>query len=420
MKKHDKFFKFLFFGVLFSVFIGANADDTIANYIESQFAVLFHSALSQLDFLLPTESIVPNDSFSLIDSLALSNSQQPNAESKIDSPELIIDALSDHEVADSKIDSFSLTDSLSQNSSYSFIDVSQMIDFQESKIDNLISIYHNASKVDEVFVNDVLELKIDNNPVHSIKPFILITSLYNETDLSRMQEYITCLDKNLAHKSIGKIHVMYDTSKDDLENKLLQYLKSKNIEISFIVGRPTFGSLFSLVNQLYSDKKIIVSNGDIYFNESLSLLDNYDLHGKFLALTRWNVKEDNSIEIFKQFDKNGVFRPSWSYQSQDTWIFQAPIKKFNFDDIQLGTFLCDGLIAFQAYQIKLHVFNPCTTIQCCHLHLSGVRHYERIAPDQALIMSVPWTTLEDPPNKNENYLEKYQLKEYEFEYFKKN
>jgi len=46
-------------------------------------------------------------------------------------------------------------------------------------------------------------------------PFILITTLYNETNHERVKEYITCLEKNLRHPLIDKIHVLYDTTKDD-------------------------------------------------------------------------------------------------------------------------------------------------------------------------------------------------------------
>ena len=286
-----------------------------------------------------------------------------------------------------------------------------------SKVDSPSPIELVESKIDCDFSNNPIELKIDTT---SAQPFILITSLYNETDVARAQEYLTCLEKNLIHPSIQSIHVVYDTSRDDLNNYVLNYLKLKNVKITYIVGRPTFGYLFKLINEQYPQNKIIISNADIYFNETLHVLDSYDLQEKFLALTRWNVKADGSIEIFKQYDKNNNFRQDWSYYSQDTWIFQAPLKPFRYEGIELGTFLCDGIVAFQAYQVKLHVFNPCWTIQCCHLHLSNIRNYQKMPPIQSEIMPVPWTTLYEQINKNENYFEKYQLKECDYQYFKRN
>src|SRR6185312_9253148 len=109
---------------------------------------------------------------------------------------------------------------------------------------------------------------------------------------------------------------------------------------------------------------------DIYFNETLDLLRDYDLENKFLALTRWDVQKDGSLKPFikstgESFDG-----------SQDVWIFKTPIKRFNNARMQLGTTWCDGKIAYQAKKEGLIVLNPCKSIQCCHLHLSNVRNYK--------------------------------------------
>src|SRR5581483_3177903 len=105
---------------------------------------------------------------------------------------------------------------------------------------------------------------------------------------------------------------------------------SHNIQLSYVVGRPTYGHCFALANELYRDQKIIVSNADIFFNETLSLLLNYDLNNKFLALTRWNVLKDFSIEPYYWFGQKVEC-------SQDTWIFKSPIRRFDNDNIKLGT-----------------------------------------------------------------------------------
>ena len=200
--------------------------------------------------------------------------------------------------------------------------------------------------------------------------FILITMLYNEKNPKRVQEYITCLEKNLAHDRIDTIHVFYDTSNDYGNNAMLKYLKSKEVVITYIEGRATYQDCFNLANERYPYSRIIISNADIYFNDTLKLLDDYNLTDKFLALTRWDVKRDCCIKPFTPFG---------SY-SQDTWIFESPIRKFNGPTIQLGTPGCDNKIAFQAHKSGLKVTNPCKTIQCCHVHLSGIRNYNPPKP----------------------------------------
>ncbi len=222
--------------------------------------------------------------------------------------------------------------------------------------------------------------------------FILITSLYNETHTERRQEYITCLERNLQHPAIEHIHVVYDTSNDGAHNELLEYLKQQPVSISYINDRPTFGYCFELASEQYPNRGILLSNADIFFNKTLFLLENYDLTNKFLALTRWDVKEDGRLEIFKQYDKNGEFDPI-SYLSQDVWIFMTPLKKFINPNFQLGTWACDGYIACQAYLSDLHVINPCLSIQCCHLHLSKIRHWIPQSIPGAKALLLPWCTL---------------------------
>lgn len=235
-------------------------------------------------------------------------------------------------------------------------------------------------------------------PIHA--KFVLMTSLYNEKNVERLLEYIACIERNLEHPSIDTIHVMYDTSQDDATNTLYEYLKNKKVHITSIGERPSFGNFFDVATSLYHAKEIIVANADIFFNETLQELEGYDLSNKFLALTRWNVRRDGSVELFKQFNKQGKFNPETSYYSQDVWIFKAPLRRLNDQyTIKLGTWNCDSRIAFEAMQKGLVVINPCLTIKACHLHLSNVRHYQAVEIKRKYLRPVPWVTLDGHPYK---------------------
>ncbi len=218
---------------------------------------------------------------------------------------------------------------------------------------------------------------------HNFDKFVLITSLYNETNQDRVNEYIGCLEINLKHNSIKQIHVIYDTSRDDQSNTFLQYLKTQNVKITYMSKRPSFGDCFKLVNQEYPNSRIMIANADIFFNDTLNKLDTYDLTNKFLALTRWNVSINGTITIFEQ----GI----GSFYSQDVWIFNTPIRKFKDDAIGIGTLQCDNAIAYQAIESGLVVTNPCLSIQCCHLHITGIHNYETYTG--TLYSAVPWVTL---------------------------
>lgn len=198
--------------------------------------------------------------------------------------------------------------------------------------------------------------------------FKLITSLYNETNKARFAEYRVCLEKNLEHPLIDEVYVIYDTSKDDDNNELLKYLETKKVTISFVDGRPTYGHCFHIANAYFPNSNVIISNADIYFNDTLKFLESYNLSNKFLALTRWDVLPNGQLRLF-----GGMHYPR--SDSQDVWIFRTPLRSFANDNIRMGLLDCDGRIAFQARQVGLQVINPCKTIQCCHLHLSNVRNY---------------------------------------------
>lgn len=222
--------------------------------------------------------------------------------------------------------------------------------------------------------------------VQESKKFTLITTLYNETNAERIQEYMYCLEQNLAHPLIDTIHVIYDTTKDNVDNKIFNYLQNKKITISLVDKRPSYGFCFNVANRLYPNRKIILSNADIYFNETLTLLTGYNLTNKFLAITRWDITKDGRLE-------QNFWHGEPVTCSQDVWIFNAPIKRFTKDHFQIGTQHCDGQIAYQAQKAHLKVINPCLSIQCCHLHLSEIRNYPIIACPANMIV-VPWSKLE--------------------------
>jgi len=196
---------------------------------------------------------------------------------------------------------------------------------------------------------------------HKFESFVLITTLYNETNVARRAEYITCLDNNLKNPCIDTIHILYDTARDEGSLELLNYLKEKNLVLEYIVGRPTYQYCFDLANKMYPDRAIILANADIYFNHTLDLLRDYDLHNKFLAITRWDLLSDGSVALY---DNIG---------SQDAWIFNTPLKTFDRANFEIGTVHCDPLIAGYAWLSGLEVINPCFSVRCCHCHLSDLR-----------------------------------------------
>jgi len=219
--------------------------------------------------------------------------------------------------------------------------------------------------------------------------FVFSTILYNEKDRNRSLEYITCLLRNIQHPMIDKVIVYYEGKADDTNSYILNIIKRLPVEIEYISERPSFGFLFESLNQLYLDKKIILANADIYFDDSLNSLKDYDLSGKFIALTRYNEDKKGNINMWGTIEKPVI-------HSQDVWIYKAPIA-IEADSIKIGTLTCDGQLAYAANKAGYKVINPYFSLKSIHLHrimtkerLSRPYYYDR---PTHIMMTVPWSYL---------------------------
>ena len=238
---------------------------------------------------------------------------------------------------------------------------------------------------------------INTKQLSTPQKFTLLTMLYNEFSSVRIAEYRTCLEKNLKHPSIDHIHILFDTSMGITNSKLLDYLKTIPVTIEYIGKRATFADFFACINSHYLNKAIIITNADIYFDDTLTRLETFDLSNTFIALTRWNVQRNGSRTLYmSRWDNHKQQLVPLDPQgcvSQDTWIFKHPLVKFAKDDIELGLAWCDGYIAYFAHLAGLNVINPCLTITCNHLHLSNIRHWHFHAP-QGKINKLQFSTLD--------------------------
>jgi hypothetical protein len=205
--------------------------------------------------------------------------------------------------------------------------------------------------------------------------YVLLTSLYHEQKEGRIEEYKKCLLKNLEHPLIEKIIVFFDTKGAAINCALLDFIKNLPITIEYLEGRPTFKLIFNYADYFYHGRRILVSNADIYFNDTLQLLNQVDFDNLFVALTRWDE------DVF------GRLKPFHGNRSQDVWIYRAPFRSSSFPLFELGTWQCDGKMAKCAFSNGYKVINPLYQVQACHVHNSSVRNY-----------TVPKSTMQDVDN----------------------
>lgn len=199
--------------------------------------------------------------------------------------------------------------------------------------------------------------------------FILITTLYNEMNKTRLKEYQICLEHHQKNQFIEKIVVFYDDSKGD--NKILKkcFNNLNKIEIIKCSGRPYFIELFNYSN-LYCDKKnIIICNSDIIFDHTLYKFEHIDLKNTLYALTRWEYVDEKTCTPRRQ---HGNIMNS----SKDAWIFRTPFCLDNiknndkFKKIQIGTWNCDGALN---HFFRDKIINECLNIKSYHVHFCNGR-----------------------------------------------
>ena len=191
----------------------------------------------------------------------------------------------------------------------------------------------------------------------------LVVGFYSDPDAGRLHEFLECLRRNAENPHIHGIHVMAEDSA--AAETLAEWLRlgdSRAIRLIEHGRRLTFQAAFGYANAHLSGHRVIVANADIFFDETLGLLASSDLTDALCCLSRWDVAHDGSAHFFDH---------PWS---QDAWIFDAPIRRFECD-FHLGLLGCDNRLAWEAAHAGLLLSNPSWSVRANHLHLTGIRRY---------------------------------------------
>lgn len=197
---------------------------------------------------------------------------------------------------------------------------------------------------------------------------ILVTTYYKPENSNRSLEIDKCLFKNYNNKYIHKIYLLndfiYDLPFEDKKNKI------KQIIVDFKSAKKLkYSESIRFINNELKDNIIILSNSDIYFDNSLSKINNFNITNNFFALLRYDEDIKGNKHIFKNYDipRN---------DSQDCWIFRSPLNvDLNKLDFTFGTLGCDSIFANIVHESGIQVSNPCYDIITTHVHNSNIRTY---------------------------------------------
>ena len=188
--------------------------------------------------------------------------------------------------------------------------------------------------------------------------FHIVTTYYECDNKERQKEIDKCLLLNSENADIKTIHLLNDRVYS------LQFMTHRHKIVQIVVdeknkSRLGFDYAIRYVNESLPNEKFIITNSDIYFDQTLHQLVDYDFTSTVMALSRY----DNGV-LFNRND------------SQDSWLGLSPLRvDLELCNFKFGTLGCDNRIAWIIKHAGYDVINPCKTVHSHHLHSSNVRTY---------------------------------------------
>jgi len=242
---------------------------------------------------------------------------------------------------------------------------------EENKINDVneyINIFNTSENILEIKkknINVVKKYLEDiSNPIseYLTSKFTLLTVMYNVKNSERLNEYKHVFNRNIRNKYIEKIVIFYELLEDE-KPFIYDFLLHDKIEIIFLNKKMpreiSFNEMMNYCNEKLYGKLCIISNNDIYYDDSLQKIKKINLvkNRDILAITRENFFE------FKIKKNNTIWKKNEG--SQDTWIFSSPIKLFK-PIIKIGWIASDNRIAYELEKLGYNVYNPTHDIKCIH------------------------------------------------------
>tara|TARA_R110000824_G_scaffold9415_4_gene42094 strand:+ start:540 stop:1376 length:837 start_codon:yes stop_codon:yes gene_type:complete len=203
--------------------------------------------------------------------------------------------------------------------------------------------------------------------------FVVLTEYYKSNRNDRDREIVKSIEVNCRIDQTKRV-ILFMGANTPFPHKLKETLSKENfkkIKIHYIRpnDRARYGDFFAYANEHLKGERCILCNNDMSFDESLGLLDEFDLSGHLICLTRWDLMKDNSLK----FKLPARIRRN----SQDAWIFKSPlpIKMIQKGQYYMGRPGCDGMTSYLATISGLKIMNPSEIVRAKHLHLSRHRTY---------------------------------------------
>ena len=226
-----------------------------------------------------------------------------------------------------------------------------------------------------------------------IDKIILITQFYISKDSERQKEIVECLNKNLDNPLIDEIYLVTEREYNDSEMSIIHNKNKGKVKQVNLEKRMKYSDAFNIVEEFDLKGYIIISNSDIFFDNTLTNLyiSGLSREKKVYSQLRFEYN-NNDLDLCKIFGPRG--------DSQDTWIFHSNfnIKKehrkiLNFE---LGIPACDNHINYVFAILGFNLYNEPYFIKTYHFHKSEFRTYNQ---DTKRVCK-PWLRLQPVVHKH--------------------
>jgi hypothetical protein len=192
------------------------------------------------------------------------------------------------------------------------------------------------------------------------KKIYLFTQIPRNAPQERLEEYIFCLEKNLGNPLIDKIYLINSFLPITTSSKLLQINGHEDLAISSGL------KIANNISQLAEKGEYtvaIISNADIYFDDTLSFLQPTFKSPIFLS------RYEKTLYFGPLYIGNQCELESF-IGSHDVFAFKLPFPPFLMEavDFQLGTPGMEARMIYELDMLGLKVLNPCKSVQTWHVH----------------------------------------------------
>lgn len=183
----------------------------------------------------------------------------------------------------------------------------------------------------------------------------IMTTFFEVDSDMRLAEFKFCIERLCSLAFIEKYYIFFEGDMQALKREQYSFLKHDKIVIISVAERPTYKVFIDYANAMMPNEIVGIVNADIYFDETVSKIQEAPMEKRFYAVTR--------------MDAQGRYQNPGSH---DFWVFKTPL--YFSPNIYIGVVGCDSFLAQRAIEAGYSVLNPCLSIHIYHKHNVGSMH----------------------------------------------